>query len=127
MGWRDFLGRRGRRPATYKTPAEGDSLILAQLRSLGADLSRPREVLQFLYFPSEDAATEAAEALRGYGYRVEVNAPDDDTRGLANPWSVVATGEFVVDEQWVDAMRPQLQAIASLGGGAYDGWEAAAG
>ena len=125
MRFRDFFRRgRGDNLRTYATPAEGDQLILDHLREAGADLTQPREVLQYLYFPTEAAAHEAAEAVRAYGYDVEVRpSATDDAR---NPWLTLATAELVVDEGWVAAMRPQLEAIASLGGGEYDGWEAAA-
>ena len=124
MRFRDFFRRgRGHLP-TYDTPAEGDQLILGQLRTAGADLTQPREVLQYLYFPTEAAADEAADALRAYGYEVKVRPSATDA--AANPWLALATAELVVDEAWVAAMRPQLEAIASAADGEYDGWEAAA-
>jgi hypothetical protein len=120
MGFRDLFRRRS--PKRYSTPAEGDRLILEQLRELGGDLSRPRHVLQYLYFPTEAAALGAAETLRATGYDVDVRAPGE---GMAQ-WGAIAEAHVVVDEAWVGEMRPRLDAIAAANGGDYDGWEAAA-
>jgi hypothetical protein len=119
MGLKDLF-RRGR-PATYSTPAQGDRLILDQLREIGADLSRPRHVVQFLYFPSEAGARDAAETLAASGYDVDVRPPAE---GIEQ-WAAVAETHAVVDEAWVDEMRPRLEAVAHANGGEYDGWEAA--
>jgi hypothetical protein len=120
MGLLDRL-RRGR-PATYATPAQGDRLILEQLRNMGADLSRPRHVIQFLYFPDEAGARGAAQTLTASGYEVDVRPPSE---GIEQ-WAAVAETHVVVDEAWVDEMRERMDAVAQANGGDYDGWEAAA-
>jgi len=120
MGLKDLF-RRGRRRA-YSTPAEGDRLILDQLRELGADLDRPRHVIQFLYFPDERSARGAAETLAVGGYDVEVRPPT----GEIEQWAAIAETDTVVNESWLAEMRPRLEAIAEANGGEYDGWEAAA-
>jgi hypothetical protein len=120
MGLKDLFRRR--QGATYSTPAEGDRLILDRLRELGADLSRPRHALQFLYFPDEAGARGAAETLAASGYEVDVRPPGE---GIEQ-WSAVAETQTVVDERWTDEMRPRMEAIAHANGGDYDGWEAAA-
>ena len=53
----------------FDTAAEGDRLIVEQLRSLGADLSKPREVLHYVYLPSQDAAQAAGPRAAGEGLR----------------------------------------------------------
>ncbi len=116
MGLKDLF-RRG-----VPSPVDGDRMILDQLRKLGADLSRPRHVMQFLYFPSEAGARSAAATLGASRYQVEVRPPGEGFE----EWAAVAETHVVVDEAWVDEMRPQLAAIAHINGGTYDGWEAAA-
>jgi hypothetical protein len=115
------LFRRGRR-ATSSTPADGDRLILEQLRELGADLNRPRHVVHYLYFPDEAGARGAAETLTASGYDADVRPPSD---GIER-WATIAETHTLVSEAWLSEMRPRLEAIAHANGGEYDGWEAAA-
>ena len=111
---------------TYRDQAEGDRLVLAQLRKAGADLAIPREVVQYLYFPTEDAARTASRSLSALGYSVDVDASADADEDPPNPWLALARAEMVVDEKWVTEMRPKMEEIAGASGGEYDGWEAAA-
>jgi hypothetical protein len=120
MGLKDLF-RRGRR-TTYSTPGESDRLILEQLREAGADLDRPRHVIQYLYFPDEAGARAAAETLAASGYDVDVRPP----REGIEQWAAVAETHTLVNEEWLAGMRPRLEAIAEANGGEYDGWEAAA-
>jgi hypothetical protein len=92
--------------------------VLTQLESLGADLTRPREVLHYLYFPAESSASEAAEAIVACGYRVAVKpAPQE-----ASSWLVVATAEVTVDAESIEDARRTFEGIAAVGDGEYDGW-----
>jgi regulator of ribonuclease activity B len=118
MGLRRFLRRE---PTPTLTPREGDRRILEELRNLGADLSRPRHVIQYLYFPDEEGARGAAATLAASGYEVRVNPPGD----AVPDWNAIAETHVVVDERWVDEMRPRFEAVAAANGGEYDGWEAA--
>jgi hypothetical protein len=118
MGLRDLFRRRR---GSDDVPSEGDSLVLDQLRAHGADLDRPRHVIQYLYFPSDEGARAAAEALRPMGYEVDVRPPSS---GI-DQWAVIAEMEVVLDESWVDETRRRLRAVAEANGGEYDGWEAA--
>jgi hypothetical protein len=79
-------------------------------------------VIQFLYFPDEVGARGAAETLKASGYEVDVRPPGEEF----SEWGAVAETHAVVDEAWVEEMRPRLEAVAHANGGAYDGWEAAA-
>lgn len=122
MGFLD----RFRQPAEDVSPADGDQLIVQQLRLLGADLSRPREVLHFVYFPTKEDADSAAKELRGEGYEVEVQPSADADTQPPNPWLALARKDAVVDEGTVSVMRPRFEALAAARSGEYDGWEAAA-
>ena len=123
MGFLD----RFRQPTTYTTPAEGDQLIVQRLRRLGVDVSQPREVVHFVYFPTEEDAEAAASELREDGYTVEVQPSADAETSPPNPWLALARKNAVVDEASVEVMRPRFEALAAARSGEYDGWEAAAG
>ncbi len=114
------------RPAANGSPADGDQLIVQQLRLLGADLSKPREVLHFLYFPTREGADDAASELRDDGYTVEVQPSADADTDPPNPWLALAKKDTVIDEGTVTVMRPKFEALAATRSGEYDGWEAAA-
>jgi hypothetical protein len=110
--------------AHFNTPDEGDRLILAELRSLGADLSQPREVLHYLYVPTEAAAAEASQEARDQGYTTEVR-PAAEQAG-PHPWLVLATKDEVLSLESARSSREAFTEIATTHGGEYDGWEAGA-
>ena len=116
-----FLDRL-RRPKTVASPAEQDRLVLLQLEGRGANLTRPRHVLHYLYFGDEAHARSAAHDIDGAGYEVTISPPDDTVA----EWSVRAEATRVVDETTVDAFRAWFERVAAEHGGEYDGWEAAA-
>jgi hypothetical protein len=96
---------------------EFDLLLVRRLRSVGADLTRPRPIVHFLEFPSEADARAAAEEVEGGGYVVTVGAEE------SGRWSVRAEGTRVVDESTVTVFRPWFERIAAAHAGEYDGWE----
>ena len=59
MGFLDRLRSKGA-PAT---PQETDQLVLRQLAGRGADLTKPRHVIHYLYFADEVNARDAAEVI----------------------------------------------------------------
>lgn len=112
-----------RRPQRKSPPgSELDKLSLKQLRGRGADLTRPRHVLHFLYFPEEAAARKAAEAIVVAGYEASVTEPE----GRIAQWGVRAETTRVVNESTVHAFRSWFEQVAAEHEGEYDGWEAAA-
>ncbi len=44
-------------------PVDADEMVIEGLRGAGADLSRPREVIHYLYFPTEETTRTAVAAL----------------------------------------------------------------
>jgi len=116
-----FLDRL-RRPKTVASPAEQDRLVLLQLQGRGANLTRPRHVLHYLYFGDEQHARDAAQDIDRAGYEVTISPPDDT---IAD-WSVRAEATRVVDATTVDAFRAWFEQVAAEHAGEYDGWEAAA-
>ena len=132
MGWRDLFKPKRRdededldEPVAGGPPGQADKQVLKQLRRLGANLSRPREVIHFLYFPTQVAAEQASHQLRGEGYMIDVRPAANAEENPPNPWVMEARNYVVVDESNVQAMRAKFEALAEDGGGEYDGWEAA--
>ena len=133
MGWRDLFKPKRRdededldEPVEGGPPGQADKRVLKQLRRLGANLSRPREVIHFLYFPTQVAAEQASHQLRGEGYMIDVRPAANAAENPPNPWVMEARNYVVVDESNVQAMRQKFEDLAEGGGGEYDGWEAAA-
>lgn len=108
------------RKETPQAP-ELDRISLKQLRQAGADLSRPRHILHFIYFEDEEAARAAGQAASAGGYECEVSHPDEQV----TEWVVRAETTRVIDETTVPAFRRWFEQVASEHGGEYDGWEAA--
>jgi hypothetical protein len=117
VGLLDRLRNKGR----PETPQEADALVLRQLTGLGADLTRARHVVHYLYFPTERDARDAADAITAAGYTVAVEPP---TERIAE-WCVKADTTRVVNAGTVAAFRGWFEHVAAEHGGEYDSWEAA--
>ena len=117
MGLLDRIRNKGR----PETPQQADALVLRQLEALGADLSRPRHVIHYLYFGEEGQARPAAEAIEAAGYTVAVEGP---TERIAE-WCVKADTMRIVNATTVEAFRAWFEQIAAEHEGEYDAWEAA--
>ncbi len=126
MGLRDFFKPRESRPQEAGAPESSDRMVLKELRKIGANLSKPREVIHFLYFPTQVAAEKAATQLRGEGYAIDVRPAANAEENPPNPWLMEARIHAVVDETTVAGMRAKFESLAEAGSGEYDGWEAAA-
>jgi len=130
MGFRRFFSRKATESDRFETTEQfdsvedGDRMIVEQLRGLGANLSLPREVLHYLYLPSEPAAAAASEELRKAGFTTKTS-PAAGPSG-PNPWLVLATTEEVVSVESARVARETFTALAATHGGEYDGWEAGA-
>jgi len=111
-----FGGRR--RP---RTPADADRRALRQLEALGADLTKPRHVIHFVYFDDETSAQRAATEIEKAGYATKIVAPDERFRD----WRVHADATRVIGHTTVDGFRSWFEQVALTYGGEYDGWEAA--
>jgi hypothetical protein len=136
MDWRNFLfWQKPTQPTgmlNYEILASGtdifeeEQLVVDELRKAGADLSQPREVLHYFYFPSEPNAEIVAAELRLDGFRVEDPLQIAPVEETPNPWRVRAVMNVVVAVESAQALTNRFRALASSYGGEYDGWEAAA-
>ncbi len=104
-----------------RTPAAADRIALRQLEALGADLTKPRHVIHFLYFETEHPARQAATVIEQAGYSAKVLQPDERFK----EWRVHADSTRVLSETTVDGFRSWFDHVADAHGGEYDGWEAA--
>jgi hypothetical protein len=105
-----------------KTPKEADRLALRQLAGRGADLSKPRHIVHFLYFSGEANAHAAADAIGEASWTTAVEPPTDTIA----EWCVKADAHRTVGPETVAAFRTWFETLAAEHGGEYDGWEAAA-
>src|SRR5204863_6747402 len=64
-----------------------DQQVLDQLKAAGSDLSKPHSIDFFLYFPSEDAAKQAAKDIEGDVDTVKVELGAEKRTGCASPTS----------------------------------------
>ena len=100
-----------------------DIALLGQMLSMGADLTKPRHALYYLYFESEAIAAVAAEEGRAGGYTCEVRDPLPNNNGR---WSLICERQdALLDIDGVKAADDLFQGIADRHGGDFDGWEAA--
>ena len=98
--------------------------LLGQLMAQGADLTKPRHALYFLYFTSGDVAEAAAQEGRAAGYECTVRDPLPEYPGQ---WSVVCErSDAILSPDGVIGADNHFQEIADRLDGEFDGWEAAA-
>jgi hypothetical protein len=118
MGLLDRIRNKG----APKTPQEADQLVLRQLAGRGADLTKPRHVIHYLYFAGEADARAASAAIEQSDWETRLSPPDE----RIPEWSVRAEGYRVVQSATVASYRAWFEQIAEESHGEYDGWEAAA-
>lgn len=108
------------RTGSGATPLDPDSRVLEQLAAVGADVGAPTGVNVYLYFPSQDAAARAAEAVRGLGFpEVRVSPSLDESRAC------IGTRVMAPELDAIRDLAARLEEVATAYGGEYDGWEAA--
>ena len=90
---------------------------LAELKEEGVDLTQPRPVQHFLYFPLASLAYGASAELRGQGFDADVEHDLEH-----DEYVVIATRPMLVTVQGLRELRARLSALAEGRGGVYDGW-----
>jgi len=106
---------------------QNDERVLAKLRANGSDLTKPTDVVFYLYVPALRDAKMAAATLKRAGYSVEVQPPlgrlADGTYDAS--FSVVAHLQEIPSLANLRKNRTAYKALAHRYHGDYDGWEAA--
>lgn len=114
-----FLIRSRKAPPEGETAAASDDqAVLDQLAAAGSDLSKPHHVEFYLYFPTEQAAQQAAEKLEAEGFEGEMKRAAD-----LSSWLCLVNQQMVPDLPKITATKRRLAAVAREFGGEYDGWE----
>jgi hypothetical protein len=96
-----------------------DEMTLKGLRDAGADLAKPTEVNNYIFFKKDAEAAKAASKLADEGY--SVRGPSKTKEGHL----VVATTNLVPSPENIGSLRGVMEAIAKDFHGDFDGWEAA--
>ncbi len=101
-----------------------DIALLGEMMKVGADLTKPRHVLYYLYFGNREDAEAGAVDGRAAGYSCEARDPLPEYPGQ---WALVCEkSAAVLDIPAVREADDLFQGIADRLGGEFDGWEAAA-
>lgn len=116
-GWKN-LWRRLTSRATQPTGTT-DDLTLGQLKLAGANLGKPTEVVNHVYFEDEQNANRARTELQKIGYTV--GGPSKSSQGLL----LTVKREMIPTRSNIAAMRRAMETVAKQFHGDYDGWEAA--
>ncbi len=96
--------------------------LVDKLAESGDDLSQPRDIDHFAYFPSQHAREQFLKEVGGEGFSVkltEAKEPDAEFR-----FGVQLTRRDRVDLESIDGLAIDLFVRASACGGEYDGWGA---
>lgn len=108
----------------YPSPEEREVIenrrVCASLESRGDDLSEPREIDHWAYFPEAGSAQAYATEAIGLGFQVRAITPPDESssRHCVQFWRTDLPSYGDID----DVTRP-LYELAIKHGGDYDGWE----
>ena len=105
--------------------SEADQRVIGLLKREDADPSQRRELLHYLYLPSESAANQVSRDLLADGYTVEMRKASNADQNPPNPWLVLARIVTLINDENVERARNRLTELTSRYGGEYDGWEAA--
>lgn len=99
-----------------------DIAVLGEMMKRGADLTKPRHVLYYLYFGSREPAEAGAVDGRAAGYACEVRDPLPE---YPDQWRLVCErSNAVLDIPNVREADDLFQDIADRLHGDFDGWEA---
>lgn len=100
---------------------EPDGDALDELKSVGADLTRPVQVVHYLYCRKQYDAERMGKSVAEEGFSVEVR------RGaLGDNWLVLAKRTQMLNEAEIAELRSFFEKLArNVSGGEYDGWEVA--
>lgn len=104
-------------------PPNIDSLDFQTLQALedqGSDLSRPTDVIFYLYYEAEGDARTAGRELQAIGFRVRGSL----SRGPHREWMVSASRRMLVNFRTIGDTNLLMQHLAKKYDGEYDGWEA---
>ena len=99
---------------------EADRAAIAQLKDQGSDITKPTDVIFYLYFPTKAKAEKLRASISAMGFNVDIHQLDGYSE-----WTLVANKTMVPSEANILPLSHKFENMAASEGGAYDGWEAA--
>jgi hypothetical protein len=115
MSWFTKLFR-----GTPRSAGALDDQTRGQLAKAGGDLTKPTDVVNYLYLPDEPRAQKAGAELSAAGFTVVVRRAATGAN-----WLTKANRDMVPSADNIAQMRALFERLANELGGEYDGWEAA--
>jgi hypothetical protein len=112
------MGNRKKHKNRNLRPRTPDAAVLTQMRRLGCDFSRPRDIHSYLYFPVRENAELAGSQLRREGFLVDIQQSAMNT-----DWLCLASKCMVPEQEELTELRIFLTDLTQRFGGNYDGWE----
>ncbi|HEY8098134.1 MAG TPA: ribonuclease E inhibitor RraB [Methylobacter sp.] len=96
-----------------------DEQVISQLANVGSNLSKPHQIVFFLYFPAKENAKKIAAKLKTDGYATSVG------KSLSSTEYVIQAKKSMLPElPALEALREKFNTLAASEGGYYDGWGA---
>lgn len=95
-------------------------MAIAELKAQGSDITKPTNVIFYLYFQKRSQAEALKGQITKLGFQVDIHKIQD-----YDLWTLAANKTMVPSENNVISLGQQFTAMASSEGGKYDGWEAA--
>jgi hypothetical protein len=108
-----------------RSPVDGiryqELRVVQNLVKMGADITAPRHVIFYLYFPRKSGANAAARVLRHRGHEVSVHPPWEKIP----QWATVAeTRDRAIVPDFLRETVDVCEKLADHHDGVFDGWEA---
>lgn len=94
--------------------------VVSRLSENGDDLSQPRNVEHWIYFPSEESRDQFLVQIAGNGFRAESFLDEDSS--VTFRFGVRLIRSDRVDLETIDGLVTDLFLRAKSCGGEYDGW-----
>ncbi len=99
---------------------DADRQVIAQLKAQGSDITKPMDVIFYLYFHTQAQAEALRASVSSMGFTVNIQRNDNPPA-----WALVANKTIVPDEDTILPLSHKFTALAASQSGVYDGWEAA--
>lgn len=104
----------------FSSDDDADRQTISQLKAQGSDVTKPTDVIFYLYFHTQAEAEALRPEIAKMGFTVDVHSVDNPSA-----WAVVANKTMTPSEAGIIDMSHQFTALATAHSGIYDGWEAA--
>jgi hypothetical protein len=99
---------------------DADRQAIAGLKTQGSDITKPTDVIFYLYFPSQAQAEALRPPISSMGFNVDVHKLDG-----YGVWTLAANKTMVPSESNILELSHKFADLAASQKGEYDGWEAA--